>query len=57
MKNAEEVMNDFMQKLNNDEFAKDICPQIEDNFYPDEETIGEKLNSYRETLYNLNGIM
>ena len=57
MNKAEDVMNNFMKKLNNGEFVKDTCVQTEKEFNPTDKNIKEKLDSYGKTLQEMNKII
>lgn len=43
-------MNSFMEKLNNNEFEKDTCPQVGKEFIPTTDVIEEELKEYNELL-------
>lgn len=57
MNKAEKVMEDFMRKLNNDEFSKDTYPQIDNGFDPTKSNIDQTLKDYEKTLENLKNMM
>lgn len=56
MKSAEVVMDEFMIKLNNGDFKKDVCRQIDEGFEPNKETVGQTLLRYEKTLEALKNI-
>lgn len=43
-------MSSFIEKLNNNEFVKDTCPQVGQEFNPTDETIEDQLKKYNELL-------
>lgn len=50
---AEDVMDDFMQKLNNNEFPKDTEPKSSDEFIPTDELAEKILDGYQEILEDI----
>lgn len=54
---AEDVMDDFMTKLNNDEFKKDTMPQYDEGFDPSNESEAERiLEGYQNLLHEIDDL-
>lgn len=50
---AEDVMDNFMERLNNDEFPKDTEPKSDDGFIPTDEMAEKILEGYHEILEDI----
>ncbi len=47
---SKKFMNTFIEKLNNDEFLKDICPQVGEEFILNDNASKEEIRKYNELL-------
>lgn len=47
---TDKFVKQFVEKLNNNEFVKDICPQVEEGFIPTVDVVEEELKKYNELL-------